>query len=91
MSFRLIRMMLLRIYVVRVLSDYLVYTFTTATAIVLVTGALIALTAIVVFALDEPVLIVAIFSVYLGIFLTAMAAGLVGFLKYRKFPKSEYK
>lgn len=71
-------------------QDYLRYTFTPATTIVLVMGALAALTAIVVFAICKPLLIVIIFCVYVSIFITAMVLSLFAWIRYRKFYNSVF-
>jgi hypothetical protein len=70
--------------VLRVVRDYLRYTYTPAFGIVQGIGSLLALASMFAAAMnDEPLIILLIFCVYIAIFSTAMLASLFAFRRYR--------
>jgi hypothetical protein len=68
----------------RVLRDFLRYTFTPAFGIVQGIGSLLALASMFAAAImDEPLFMLLIFCVYTAAFFTAMLASLISFSRYR--------
>jgi hypothetical protein len=70
--------------VLRLVRDYLRYTFTPAVGFVQGIGSLIALASMFAAAMiDEPLIMLLIFCVYVSIFFTAMLVSLIAFYRYR--------
>jgi hypothetical protein len=70
--------------VLRVVRDYLRYTYTPAFGFFQSVGSLLALASMFAAAMnDEPLIILLIFCVYVSIFFTAMLVSLLSFYKYR--------
>jgi ABC-type nickel/cobalt efflux system permease component RcnA len=74
----------------RLVGDYMRYTFTAAFGIVQSMGALVTLI-IMVLVRNNPLLILEIFCLYVGIFLVAMVISFFAWRKHRRFYKSVFK